>query len=250
MRRYLFWGLFVLAVIAGAKTAWCQPESVEMLGKLAVNTAIKRLGISPEDRDIACLTNAGYVRYQNQSTLSVYDVIAGMLKISIGRGNLLPVHDDHQAPVYFGFLAKKPDGRLMMVVITADGKGVRSTKAVDVYVDKGQSFSEFKTVFGEKAFALVTLANGWADGIPETLMRGSLFHDHLCCGVASGYLTVTFIERHLPLSPGQKYRYIGCPAWCQDDYIMMTMNLTPGKHGYVHHGLPLVPSMAHGDKDV
>jgi formylmethanofuran dehydrogenase subunit E-like metal-binding protein len=78
-----------------------------------------------------------------------------------------------------------------------------------------------------------SIANGWANDFPEDLIQGALYHDHLCGGVSTGFLTGSYIKKHLPLSENQRYTYIGAPAWCQDDYIATAMNLTPGKSGYL-----------------
>ena len=103
---------------------------------------------------------------------------------------------------------------------------------------KHRSFEPFQAVFGPKAFSIVSLANGWADGMPADLVAAACFHDHFCCGVASGYFTARFITGRLPLAEGERYAYIGAPAWCQDDYLMYYLNLTPGKHGYYTMAYP------------
>jgi len=102
----------------------------------------------------------------------------------------------------------------------------------------GTDFGPFEATFGPRAFSLVTLANGWADRVPEDILAAALFHDHLCCGVFTGRFTVAFLRHRLPLSDGQHYVWIGAPAWCQDDYIQRALNLTPGKHGYVKMAYP------------
>jgi hypothetical protein len=41
------------------------------------------------------------------------------------------------------------------------------------------------------------------------------------------------MEKNIPLQKGEHYVYVGAPAWCQDDYVIDYMRLTPGTHGYV-----------------
>ena len=54
----------------------------------------------------------------------------------------------------------------------------------------------------------------------------------------SGYHTANYIKQHIPLAEGERYIYMGAPAWCQDDYLITAMNLTPGKHGYYTMAYP------------
>lgn len=238
MVRYFFAGILFLTLPGFVQFSWAGTQSVESLAQEAVAIACDRLKISPGDENIACLINAGYATIGGRSTRVLFDMIPRLVNISMGRGNLLPVHDQLDTPLWFAFVANKSKQELMMVHIRSTGQGLESTAAVNIHVDKGTSFEPFEKVFGKKAFSLVTLANGWADDIPEDLMMGGMFHDHLCSGVCSGYHTVKFIKKHIPLKAGERTIYIGAPAWCQDDYIMTALNLTPGKHGYYTMAYP------------
>ena len=42
-----------------------------------------------------------------------------------------------------------------------------------------------------------------------------------------------YIRKHLPLSEGESYTYVGLPGYCQDDFIINALNVTPGKGNYV-----------------
>ena len=212
--------------------------SMEEIGQKAVTIACERLNITSGSEHIACLTNAGYAAVAGKRTRTLFDILPKLANISIGRGNLLTVHDAYDAPLWLAFVKKQPDRQLMLVLLRMAGQKLEASKAINIFVDKETSFVPFQEVLGRKAFALVTLANGWADGLPEELMVGSLFHDHLCCGVFSGYHTANYIRQHIPLVAGETYIYVGTPAWCQDDYLISTMNLTPGKHGYYTMAYP------------
>jgi formylmethanofuran dehydrogenase subunit E-like metal-binding protein len=228
----------IILFLGFIQNGWASQKSIEQIGKEAVRKSCERLKISGNEENIACLTNAGYATINGRSTRILFDILSKLMNISIGKGNLLPVHDKLGESLWFGFVAKKSNRQLIMVYVRSTAQGIKSTEATNIYVDKGTSFKPFETLFGRKAFALVTLANGWADGIPEELMTGSLFHDHLCCGVFSGYHTANYIKKQIPLNAGERYIYIGVPAWCQDDYLITTMNLTPGKHGYYTMAYP------------
>ena len=230
--------LFVAIVMSGWNGIGdADVKNIETLGQEAFDMAMKQLQPHEDDR-CACLTNAGHTTFQGQSTRVLYDIISCNGKISLGKGNLLMVHTRNDAPLWLAVVSKPSPDKLMMVHAAITDTGVDCSAPLNVHVRKGTSFAPFKAVMGEKAFAIVTLANGWADNLPEELLRGALFHDHLCCGVSTGYFAVKFIQEKIPLDQGEHYIYIGAPAWCQDDYIMHALNLTPGKHGYYTMAYP------------
>ncbi|CAN2040873.1 Formylmethanofuran dehydrogenase subunit E domain-containing protein [Candidatus Magnetomoraceae bacterium gMMP-15] len=224
--------LCIVLITAGFELVIAGNLPVEQLGEQVVNAALAKLNAKPTDINMACLTNAGNVKYQGQSTRILYDVIAKKTNISMGKGNLLIVHTKWSDDLWFAFVQKKSPQHLSLTYISLNDKGIHASEAMNVYVEKQQSFKPFEEVIGKKAFSIVTIANGWANNIPEDLMIGSLFHDHFCCGVFTGYFTARFIQKNIPLKDGEKYTYIGAPGWCQDDYLMHYFNLTPGKNGY------------------
>lgn len=248
MRRLVCTLLGLAAFMGTAGFSWAAPQGIDAIGTAVLDAACGRLGIGSHSEDVACLTNAGYARWQGRSTRAFYDLIPQRLKISLGRGNLLAVHDRPEAPLWFAFAQKRSDGELMMVCLNIKAGKVEASEAFNGYIGKKQSFTPFSEVLGAKAFAIITLANGWADGLPEELLQAALFHDHLCCGVFTGQSTADFIRKRLPLEPGQTYTYIGVPAWCQDDYLMMALNLTPGKHGYYCMAYPWARPWQAGEK--
>lgn len=223
----------IFLIIAGfGELAHGKETTMDSLAQEVVNAAFAHLKVSKDTTGMACLTNAGYVKYDGKSTRILYDLIQKHTGISLGKGNLMPVHSKWDDNLWFAFVQKKSPKELLLTYIFPDKQGIHATQPINICVDKHQSFEPFKKILGKRAFSIVTLANGWADGIPEDLIQGALFHDHLCCGVATGYFTVRFIKNHIPLKNGEKYTYIGAPGWCQDDYLISYLNLTPGKHGY------------------
>ncbi len=229
-RRLFLKGICILAVVLWGATLFA--DSLEELGNDVLRSASEKLHADFKDKNTACLTNAGYVAHQGKETWIFYDLFLEKASISLGKGNLLPVHTPANEDLWFAFVQKKAPTKLMMVYVSFEDDSISVSEPVNVYVAKSGSFKPAEAVAGERAFSIVTLANGWADGSPRDLLHGSLFHDHFCCGVATGYFVVKFIEDHLPPTGRQKYTYIGAPAWCQDDYIIRQLNLTPGKSGY------------------
>ena len=233
----LFW-IFLFVGFAPAATSLAGESGMEALGRQVVEAALVRLDAGPDTQSLACLTNAGSARHNGKETRILWDAVARHARISIGRGNLLAVHSAATDPLWFAFVHHKGPAQLPLTWVTVNAGQVTASAAVNAYIAKHRSFDDFRSLMGGHAFAVVSLANGWADDMPPDLMAGACFHDHFCCGVASGYFTARFISEHLPLGPGERYAYIGVPAWCQDDYILYHLNLTPGKHGYFTMAYP------------
>lgn len=203
------------------------------LGQQALMLAMEALSTTPYDEGLALITNAGYVTHQGESTGPILDTVTRMSAISRGEGNLLSVHARFDAPLFMVFVHQKGPKELSAVSIAASDNQPKASEVFNLRVDVGTSFEPFKKILGKKAFSIVTLANGYFDGIPAPLIQSALFHDHFCCGVATGHFTAGYILSRLPLREGESYTYIGAPAWCQDDYIVHYLNLTPGKKGYL-----------------
>ncbi|WP_022665820.1 FmdE family protein [Desulfospira joergensenii] len=184
------------------------------------------------DQDAACLTNARSSFLDKVPARAALDEVTRKTGISLGRGNLLLVHEPARSPLWMAFVSRRVPDRLVMVLISSGDSGPVCSSPVNIKVEAGTDFGLFNKEFGKKAFSLVTLANGWADHVPMEILDGALFHDHLCCGVFTGYFTAEYILAHMPLGEEEKYIYLGAPAWCQDDLIQTFLNLTPGKHGY------------------
>lgn len=237
MKKIFIVLLLSIVVLGWSGIGSADSRNIQTLGQEAFDIALKRLSPNEND-DCACLTNAGYTTFKGQSTQGLYDIILGNIKFGFAKGNILAVHDRNGAPLWLAMVSKPSADKLMMVHVSITDAGITCSEPINVYISNGTSFKPFKDVLGKKAFSIVTLANGWADNIPEELLKGALFHDHLCCGVFSGYFTVKFIQEKISLGQDEQYIYIGAPAWCQDDYIIRALNLTPGKHGYYTMAYP------------
>jgi formylmethanofuran dehydrogenase subunit E-like metal-binding protein len=198
----------------------------------------ERLGPLDNPASMACLTNAGYALYQGASTRPVYDLLPKLATLSLGRGNLMVRPGRAHEPLFFMFIKKQGPDKLMMSYWPNQGKAPRASSPLNIVLNEGSSLEPSKKVLDDMAFNLVTLANGWAMGLPEDIMRGALNHGHLCCGVFTGYFTARFIEKNITWAPGDKLTYIGAPAWCQDDYLTDYLRVTPGTRGYFTMAYP------------
>lgn len=235
VKRIVFIVLLLAGLVAaaGATADAADTDGLAALTARAVERAASQLGPLDDPAAVACLTNAGYASWRGQSTSPVLDELPRLTAVSVGRGNLLVRPDRHGAPLYFMFIKKAGPKKLLMSHGVVESGDPLMSAAHDIHVEPGVSFAPFSQWLGDNAFNLVSLANGWAMGLPGDMMRAALIHGHLCCGVFSGYFTARFIEKHCPLRSGEHYVYVGAPSWCQDDYICDYLRLTPGTHGYV-----------------
>ncbi|MCI5211499.1 MAG: hypothetical protein D3910_22570, partial [Candidatus Electrothrix sp. ATG2] len=91
-----------LLLFTFAATAQGGQSSMEQLGIAAITAAFTELNIpGGGSAQIACLTDAGYVQHQGESTRILYDVLQQHGGVSLGKGNLLPVHSGADEPLWF-----------------------------------------------------------------------------------------------------------------------------------------------------
>ena len=224
--------LGLIVWVSFTSVAWAAMAVLQDEATHALRLAMTRLGNPTDSQNMVCLTNAGYVMVQGEGTLTLCKAVRDVCGISADTGNILRVHSDLDAPLYFALAHKTGPDTLPLVMISQQRATFTVSEPLDVYVKKGKSLEAFKSL-GPFGFSVVSIANGWANDFPEDLLQGALYHDHLCGGISTGFLTVSYIKKHLPLSKNQRYTYIGTPGWCQDDYIATAMNLTPGKRNYL-----------------
>lgn len=237
--KHLIWILLVLATALPSGPARAADSvgttDMEAVGTAVVNAAKKALGPNTIQ---ACLTNAQWARLENRPCHPLFDLFSRQAGVSLGNDSLLPLHGRWGEAPWAAFISRPGPDRLLMVLVRITSQGSDISGPLNVRVKGPTDFSSFEQAFGRQAFALVTLANGWADRFPHEILAGGLFHDHLCCGVFTGYFTARYILDRFPLSKGQAYTYLGVPSWCQDDLIISALNLTPGKGGYVTMAYP------------
>lgn len=68
-------------------------------------------------------------------------------------------------------------------------------------------------------------------------MKCAEFHNHLCAGIASGYMIVRFIMSKYPLRKGESYKWVASPVFCKEDAIQVLLDVTAGKKSLYVEGL-------------
>lgn len=220
------------------------------VGKRAAADAWRLLGGKPAD--LLVLTNAGFAVVGGDTTQACLDGLSEVAGCTVGRGNLLAVHSAREKPLWFLFF-DKGSGKAVYCEPDPLSPSAQPFRRLAVEnIGKNQLLSDpgawdkkvRDKVFGGNEFAIVTIANVVAQGVPFDFVQAALFHDHLCPGVTSGYIIANYLNRHLPLrSSAERYYIIALPPWCKDDALQVLLNTTPGKSG-----LAVIP-MNDADKD-
>ena len=150
----------VLLLFTAISVSAASPEGVPDLhgiGKEAVRAAFVRLGLDAPTSEVACLTNAGWTRLGEVSTRPLFDVLASTAGTTTGKSNLISVHSSVDAPLWFVFAHKRSKDELLATDIRINGADVEASEPINIHTEKHRSFDLFKQVFGERAFAVVTL---------------------------------------------------------------------------------------------
>lgn len=226
---------------------------LRQVAERAAEESWKKMGGKPEE--LIVLTNAGYSVVGMYTTEACLDGLTAATGCTAGRGNLLDVHTSREKPLWFFFYDKhsgqsvfcEVSGAAALELITAPGtdlaavpveklftrlalENIAAEKLLANPADWNKKVVE--KVFGGFEFGIVTIANVAARGVPYDFIKATLFHDHLCPGVTSGYQLANYLRREFPLrSPEESYYVLAMPPWCKDDALAVLLNTTPGKNG-------------------
>lgn len=246
----LFCGVF--AVNASAQATTDNQDVMYLLGCRASEIAMKELNFTKGDSSILVMTTASFAIIDGHPTGRSIDGIADTTGCTVGKGNLLLIHMDKDKPLWLAFFNNRTKECVYLQVNNAVvGKSVDQLKALpdsevftkiakeNVGADKLLNEPDVwdkKTkakVFGGNEFSIITIANVWAKGAPEELIRASQFHNHICPGLTSGYFILKYLDRYLPLEkPSQEYQIIAIQPWCKDDCLQWNLDATIGHKSY------------------
>jgi formylmethanofuran dehydrogenase subunit E-like metal-binding protein len=146
----------------------------------------------------------------------------------MGKGNLLFFHRNAFHPLKIALFHKDTK---QCFVVSYDGDQAQTQK-YDLALDATSNPDFWKKVGGPlapDAFTVATISHAWASHAPQDLLKCAEFHNHLCAGVASGYMIGKFIIGKYPLQKGERYTWIASPVFCKEDAIQILLDATPGK---------------------
>lgn len=233
-----------------AVSAWAMaPEykTAVLIGEHAAQEAAGMLGQNLKDNPVIVLTNAGYARPGDHSTMGCVDGLAEATSASVGSSTLLVLQSRPDASLWFAFFAVKtgecaylePEGDIFTLV-KQSGKSVAWAVRQKARIDADYIFSHAdafkataeKGLFGKNLFRVVTVANAAARNCPDRALQAMRVHDHFCPGITSGIILADYIQREV-IKPGQKKIFIlSLVPWCKEDALTTLLNATPGKRAY------------------
>ena len=210
------------------------------LGYQVAARADEVLGFAGAEK-ILCITNAGSARFQGKSS---EDAIEGILnysggRITMGSGGLLMLRGTYHEPLDFAFVVQR-GADLLLAFFRHEGVEPLYVGTVSRHRLTEAAWRDMTEKMGRaRAFAVASLANAWAEGVPADLLQAAAFHGHLCLGTVSGYAMVEVLIRQFPPGFGgsgiedTSYRVLGVPGGSDDDVFQWLLDATPGKRAYV-----------------
>ena len=194
----------------------------------AIRDGLKDLNAKKGDAQLCVMTDATYVRVDGKTSEHYVDLIQEETGCSIGKGNLLFFHRHMHYPLKIAIF--RSDTKECVVIIY-DGEQTK-TKKYNISLEACSGPDFWKKVgppLAPDAFTIATFAHAWALDVPQDFLKCAEFHNHLCAGVASGYMIARFIMSKYPLQRGESYTWVASPVFCKEDAMQVLLDVTPGK---------------------
>ena len=194
----------------------------------AIREGLKDLNARKGDAQLCTMTDATYVRVNGKTSEHYVDLIQEETGCTVGKGNLLFFHRPMNYPLKIAIFRRNTKE---CVVIGYDGEQAQAQKynlGLDA-ISKPGFWKEVGSPLAPDAFTIATFGHAWALDAPQDFLKCAEFHNHLCAGIASGYMIARFIMRQYPLQKGESYTWVASPVFCKDDALQILLDVTPGK---------------------
>lgn len=204
--------------------------------RAAIRDGLKDLNAKKGDAQLCAMTDATYVRVDGKTSELYVDLIQEETGCSIGKGNLLFFHRHTSYPLKIAIFRRDTKE---CVVIGYEGQQTQRKK-YNISLETCSEPGFWKKVdppLARDAFTIATFAHAWALDAPNDFLKCAEFHNHLCAGVASGYMIARFIMSKYPLQKGESYTWVASPVFCKDDAIQVLLDVTAGKKSLYVDGL-------------
>jgi formylmethanofuran dehydrogenase subunit E-like metal-binding protein len=204
--------------------------------RAAIRDGLKDLNAKKGDAHLCTITDATYVRVNGKTSEHYVDLIQEETGCTVGKGNLLFFHRPMNYPLKIAIFRRDTKE---CVVIGHDGQQTQTQKyilSLDA-ISKSDFWKQVGSPLASDAFTIVTLAHAWALEAPQDFLKCAEFHNHLCAGVASGYMIARFIMSKYPLQKEESYIWVASPVFCKDDAIQVLLDVTAGKKSLYVEGL-------------
>lgn len=223
----------ILALAVALAFFCCAAATSAATFETSVTDAMQTLSLTKGDPQLLLMTDAPYVRVDDQSALPFLDKAQDLTGCTVGRGNLLFFQRPQAHPLRF-MLFHKSSGE---AVILSRMEGTWSSEIIDLgsAAISQPAFWERTGGYhaGRDLFTLAAIANVWAQDGPYDFLKSAELHNHICPGLTSGYLIAHYIQNHYPLAPGERYTVLASPVWCKEDALQVVLDCTPGKKSLI-----------------
>lgn len=197
----------------------------------ALDAGMNTLGVSAASSDFMILTNAGYGQVHGASTERYLDVIMQKTGRTPGTRTLLAVNTPCSEPLWFS-LYNAASHDLVFIKWKEDGFAVQTLNIAPEQILTPAIWSEAaKGLLGKRTFSVVSIILSWQEGASWTMLKGAELHDHFCPGLNAGFIAKAYLDKNLPLGPGDSYVFVGAPPICAMDALQSAYGRTMGKKG-------------------
>jgi len=186
---------------------------------------------SPDDALV--ITTAGSAEFKGETTEdSLQGIVDTTSAITPGNGNLITLNQPNGA-LEFTFI-KKSGTTLIAKKYTAvsSGTGYSIDISDPVFISAADitNLESVKQELGSNWFAIVSIANAWANGAPDDLLRIAGYSGGVSEGLISSYAMAQSFVGNYPLTQSdQSYHVLVSPGGGDDNVPMFLMDDTPLK---------------------
>ncbi len=222
---------FAMASISTA-AQYGAPETPAMkMTAKALEDAMGKLGVTPDTPGFMVLTNAGYGQADGKTTEAYLDLLTRRTGRTPGARTLLAVNTPCYEPLWFALFRPKTH-ELIFLKRVGDGFEQQEINIAPERIFTPEAWAKAaKGLINGRMFSVTTIALSWAEGAGWTMLKASELHDHFCPGLNAGFIAKAFIDKNLPLGPGDYYVFVGAPPICAMDALQSAYGRTAGKRG-------------------
>ena len=197
----------------------------------AFESAMKTLGVTPDQAGFMVLTNAGYGQADGKTTEAYLDLLTKTTGRTPGTRTLLAVDTSCFEPLWFSFF-RADTKDVVFVKSGPDGFGSQAFNLAPENIFQPDAWAAAaKGLVGKRMFTVASISLSWAAGADWAMLKAAELHDHFCPGLNAGFIIKAKLDKDLPLGAGDRYVFVGAPPICAMDVLQSVYGCTMGKKG-------------------
>ena len=197
----------------------------------ALQAAMDQLGVASDQPGFMVLTNAGYGQVNGATTEAYLDLVSQTTGRTPGTRTLLKVNTPCYEPLWFALFRPETHDAVFLKY-AQDGFMQQALNFAPEHMFTPEAWAEAaKGLIGKRLFSVISIALSWAEGADWTMLKAAELHDHFCPGLNAGFMAKAYLDKNLPLGPGDGYVFVGAPPICAMDALQSAYGCTVGKKG-------------------